>query len=302
MTYQIVIMGAGPAGYTAALYAARAALSPVVVTGALPGGQLVYTQHIQNFPGFIEKSGPDLVDAFRRQVEDLNVPMIFESVTQVDLSKRPFTLTLSSNETLQTESVIIATGSSPKTLGVDGEARLTGRGVSVCATCDGFFYKGRRVCIIGGGNSALYEALFLTRVASQVFLIYPADELKGEEALLEQVKQLPNLVLMPKSQVLAFEGENKLSAVRILRDGVQESLAVDGAFVAIGQKPNTALFSGQLDMDEQGYLVVDKDTQACSVPGVFACGDVQNVLYRQAIIACGSGAIAALSAQAFLKK
>lgn len=302
MTYQIVIMGAGPAGYTAALYAARAALAPVMVTGPLLGGQLLYTQHIQNFPGFLDQSGANLVDIFKKQVEELNVPMIFESVTQVDLSKRPFTLTLSSRETIQTETLVIATGSSPKSLGVDGEKRLTGHGVSVCATCDGFFYKGKKVCIIGGGNSALYEALFLTRIAGPVFLIYTDSQLKGEEALLEQVQQLPNLTLMPKSQVLAFEGQDKLTGVRIRRDGQEELLSVSGAFVAIGQKPNTALFSGQLVMDEQGYLIVDKDTQACSVPGVFACGDVQNVLYRQAIIACGSGAIAALSAQAFLKK
>lgn len=302
MTHQIVILGAGPSGYTAALYAARAALAPVMVTGPLLGGQLLYTQHIENFPGFIGQSGPDLVDIFKRQVEELKVPMLFEKVTKVDLAHRPFTLTLSSQEVLQTETLVIATGSSPKTLGVEGEQRLTGHGVSVCATCDGFFYKGKKVCIIGGGNSALYESLFLTRVAEQVFLIYTHEELKGEEALLEQVRQLPNLVLLPKTQVIAFEGSDKLTGIRIRRNGQEESLAVDGAFVAIGQKPNTELFSGQLAMDGQGYLQVDKDTQACSVPGVFACGDVQNVLYRQAIIACGSGAIAALSAQAFLKK
>lgn len=302
MLSNVAIIGSGPAGYTAAIYAARSGLKPALITGELVGGQLLYTSHIQNFPGAQNVSGFDLVESFARQAQELGVQTINEKVTAIDVSSRPFSLQLSSDEELNANSIIIATGALPRWLNVEGEEQFKGKGISVCATCDGYFYKGQKVAVIGGGNTALYEALFLSTLAEKVVLINREAQLAGESSLRQEVQNNPKIEIMNETIVTSFTGSDVLTGIWLknTRTLEVEHLGLDGAFVAIGQVPNTGLFQGLLDMDETGYIKVDHDTKQTSVAGIFAAGDVQERIFRQAIIACGSGAIAALSAEKYL--
>ena len=300
---KIIILGAGPAGYTAALYAARAGLNPTLLAGSLPGGQLVYTHHIENFPGFGNISGIELVDAFRKQVEDLGVQIIYEAAQKVDILRNPFHITLSNGSLMLTDSLIIATGSSPKWLGVDGEQNFKGKGVSICATCDGFFYKGKTVAVIGGGNTALYEALFLATIAKKVILIHRENTFSGEQALQNQLKKYKNIQIMWNTEVISLYGKEMLSGIYVKNTQTAETanVVVDGVFEAIGQTPNSELFLGQLDVDEQGYIITNHDTRETSIKGVFAAGDCTGKPYQLAK-AAGEGNIAALSACEYVDK
>lgn len=300
--HNVIILGSGPAGYTAALYAARAGLQPTLVTGELIGGQLVYTHKIENFPGFVSTSGLDLVDIFKQQVTELNVPFIYEKATAVNVHERPFSVTLTNGQVLNTHSLIIATGSSPKWLDVTGADRFKGSGISICATCDGVFYRGKTVAVIGGGNTALYEALFLASLAEKVFIINQSPSFQSEHGLQDNLHAQKNIEVLYNTQVLSFEGTDNLTSMQVKNTQTQEleNISIDGAFIAIGQTPNTEIFREQLDMDEAGYLITDCHTRETSVQGVFAAGDVQEPQFRQAIISCGSGAIAAMSAEKYL--
>ncbi len=299
---RIMILGSGPAGYTAALYAARAELKPVVLAGPLPGGQLVYTHNIQNYPGFESVPGMDLVDVFKKQVVDLGVDIIYESAVAVDVNNKPFSLTLTSGEIMSADSLVIATGSSPKWLNAKGEERFRGCGVSICATCDGYFYRGKSVAVIGGGNTALYEALFLSGIAKDVVIIHRESAFTGENALQHQILSVGNIRILWNTEVVSFEGQNCLSEMWIKNNQTGEvtQMNIDGVFEAVGQTPNSDLFKGQLDIDANGYIITNHDTRQTSVAGVFAAGDVQEPYFRQAIIASGAGAIAALGAERYL--
>lgn len=302
MHHQVVILGAGPAGYTAALYAARSGLKPVIISGPLPGGQLVYTHHIENFPGFLNVPGVELIEAFQKQITSLEVHTIHETVLSVDFSGKPFALHVSGGEEITADTVIIATGSSAKWLGAPGEEKFKGKGISICATCDGYFYRHKDVAVVGGGNTALYEAIFLSTLAKSVTIIHRRDELRGEKALQDELKRHANIHVLWDSEVEAFEGEEKLTALAVknVKTGALKKLPIDGAFIAIGQNPNSALFKGQVALDSYGYIITNHDTRQTSVPGVFAAGDVQEPIFRQAVIACGSGCVAALSAEKYL--
>lgn len=302
MHTRVLIIGSGPAGYTAGIYTARAGLETVLMMGHMAGGQLMLTHEVENYPGFSKISGIDLMANFQKQAESVGVQLKYEHIQEVDFSKKPFELITDSHQHWTADTVIIATGSSAKWLEIKGEDKFKGHGVSVCATCDGFFFKNKHVAVIGGGNSASYEALYLANMAARVTLIHRRDTLKAEKYLADQVLYHPNIRIRWDSQVTEFIGETKLQALRIknVKTNDESLLPVDGAFIAIGNTPNTALFKGQLDIDERGYLITNKKTCETSLEGVFACGDVQESLYRQAIIAAGSGCIAALSAEKYL--
>ncbi len=300
--YNVIVLGSGPAGYTAALYAARAGLEPVIIAGPLLGGQLVYTHQIENYPGFPNVPGMDLVDIFKKQVEDLGVQIIYEIAKKVDVRKNPFLVTMSNGIQLSSKSLIIATGSSPKWLEAEGEERFKGKGISICATCDGFFYRNKKVAIIGGSNTALYEALFMAKLAKEVIIVNREASFKGEKMLQEQVKKHSNIQILWNTEVLSFDGDEKLTKLKVRNNQTQEleEIAIDGVFEAIGQKPNSDLFLNQLEIDEYGYIKTNHDTRQTSVPGIFAAGDVQEPFFRQAIVACGAGAVAALGAEKYL--
>jgi len=298
--HRVVILGNGPAGVSAALYAARSGLSPVIIAGPLSGGQLVYTEQIENFPGVPTQAGFSLVETFQKQLTDMQVRTIFEKVTSVDLSVRPFYLVLSSGEALSCDSLIIATGSSPVWLDIKGEEKFKGKGISICATCDGYFYRGKEVAVIGGGNTALYEALFLSGLARKVYLINRGHNFSGEKTLADKARRATNIEIIENAETLSFEGADKLESLTFLQAGKALTLPIDGVFVAVGQRPNSELFLSQLKHDDTGYLWTDRATQETSLRGVFAAGDVQERYYRQAIIACGTGAVAALSAERYL--
>ena len=299
MHAKTVIIGSGPAGYTAALYAARANLSPVMIMGNCAGGQLLYTHKIENFPGFTDISGSALIDIFHAQAEQLHVSMIYEKVEKVDLAQTPFLLYLSDKKCLTASSVIIACGAEAKWLNVPGENQFKGHGISVCATCDGYFYKNAKVAVIGGGNTALYEALFLSSLAQHVSIINKGDHLIGENTLIKKVLDTPNITVLNNSEVVEFTGTGKLSGIRIKQSQTIKNIPISGAFIAIGQKPVTDLFCEQIRLDADGFIVTDEAKQT-SVAGVFAAGDVQEKHFRQAIVACASGAVAALSAEKYL--
>lgn len=299
--YDVVILGAGAAGYTSAIYAARAGLNLLLVAGPMKGGQLLYTHHIQNFPAFTGISGLDLVDKLEEQVRSLNVPIENETATNVDFNQRPFTITLSNQNQVWADSLIVATGSNPRWLGIPTEDKFKGQGISVCATCDGYFYKNKTVVVIGGGNTALYEALFLTSFAEHIYIINRDDKFTGERKLTQDVLSNNKISVYFNSEVVRFDGDKKLSSVVIKNNKLEEekTLNVDGAFVAIGYAPNSQLFNGKLALTEGGYIQTNEKKET-SVSGVFAAGDVQEPIFKQAIIACGSGAMAAMSAERYL--
>lgn len=300
---EVTIIGSGPAGLTAALYSARANLKPLVIEGLEAGGQLMLTTAVENFPGFADGiMGPDLMAAMRTQAERFGAEIVRGHVSAVNLSVRPFTITMG-DETIETQTLIIATGASAKLLGLPSERALMGHGVSTCATCDGFFFRGKPIAVIGGGDSALEEATFLTRFASSVTVVHRRDTLRASKIMQDKAMANPKITFEWNTEVLEVVdvGAGAVSGLVIRNSvtGVQKTLAVDGVFVAIGHTPNTSLFTGQLDMDETGYLKTH-DGSRTSVEGVFACGDVQDHVYRQAITAAGSGCMASLDAERYL--
>jgi len=300
----VVIIGSGPAGLTAALYAARANLTPLVIEGLEAGGQLMLTTAVENFPGFTDGiMGPDLMAAMRGQAERFGAELIRGNVTAVDFSKSPFTV--QTDEALfSARSAIIATGASAKLLGLPAERRLMGRGVSTCATCDGFFFRGKPIAVIGGGDSAVEEATFLTRFASHVTVIHRRDSLRASKIMQDKAFANPKISFAWDTEVLDVQdsGSGAVTglALKSLKTGAESTLSVEGVFVAIGHTPNTSLFKGQVEMDAAGYLVT-RDGSRTNVPGVFACGDVQDHVYRQAITAAGSGCMAAIDAEKYLE-
>jgi thioredoxin reductase (NADPH) len=300
--HQVIVMGSGCAGLTAAIYAARANLSPLVVDGPEAGGQLSMTTDVENFPGFPDGiQGPELIRLLRRQAERFGARLIRGDVQAVDLSRRPFRLLVDEAEHW-TRSLIVASGARARWLGVANEMRLIGRGVSSCATCDGFFFRGHEVAVVGGGDSAMEEALFLTRFASRVHVIHRRDTLRASKIMQERARQNPRITFVWNALVDEVLGDEALQAL-ILRDtltGERRRLDVQGLFVAIGHIPNTAVFQGQLETDELGYLVVHEGSRT-NVPGVFAAGDVHDRHYRQAVTAAGAGCKAAMDAERFLE-
>ncbi len=302
MHTRVLIIGSGPAGYTAGIYTTRAGLETVLMTGHMAGGQIMLTHEVENYPGFTRISGIDLMSHFQKQAEDVGVQLKYEMVRRVDFSKTPFEIETEMEQIWTTDAVIIATGSTAKWLEVEGEDKFKGHGISICATCDGFFYKNKHIAVIGGGSSAVYEALYLTEVAEKVTLVCRSDHLIAEKHLQDKLLYHPKVKIRWDTQVVEFLGDNQLKALKLENVKTKDTslLPVDGAFVAIGHNPNSDLFKDQLEIDKEGYIVTDKKTFATSIPGVFACGDVQEPIYRQAIIAAGTGCVAALSAEKYL--
>jgi thioredoxin reductase (NADPH) len=302
MTEQTIIIGSGPAGLTAAVYAARAGMEPLVIEGLAAGGQLMLTTEVENYPGFPDGVlGPEMMELFRKQAERFGTRFVTSDVTRVDLSSRPFRVWVDSDE-YSAETVIVSTGASAQWIGVPGEEKLRGHGVSSCATCDGFFFKEREIVVVGGGDSAMEEALFLTRFASRVTVVHRRDEFRASKIMADRVLHHPKITVRWNTVVDSILGDGSVTGVR-LRDtitGAVSDLAVEGVFVAIGHTPNTALFTGQLDLDARGYLLTFKGT-ASSVPGVFGAGDVVDSTYRQAITAAGMGCQAAMDAERWLE-
>jgi thioredoxin reductase (NADPH) len=305
MHTKLLIIGAGPAGYTAAIYGARAALEPVLIQGLQPGGQLTITTDVENWPGDLSVMGPDLMERMRTQCEHLGVKLVGDVVTDVDLSVRPFAVTLDGGEVWRADAVVIATGASARWLGLPNETRLRGHGVSACATCDGFFFRGKEVAVVGGGNSAVEEALFLTNFASRVHLIHRRDSLRADRTNQKRLFDNPKVSThwnKAVADVLATDDGMGVRGLALLdtETGDTSEVAIDGLFVAIGHDPATSLFRGQLAMDEGGYILVKPGSTATSVDGVFAAGDVTDPVYRQAITSAGAGCMAALDAERFL--
>ena len=299
---RVAILGSGPAGLTAAIYAARAMLEPVVISGLEPGGQLTITTDVENYPGFAEViQGPWLMEQMRSQAEHVGTEFLDDLVAKADLSSRPFRLTLDSGQDLLAETLIIATGAKARWLGIPSEQRYRGAGVSACATCDGFFYRGKPVAVVGGGNTAVEEALFLTSFASKVTLIHRRGELRAERILQERLFAHPKVEVIWDSEIDEVLGSGEpatVSGVRLknLKTGETSQVSVDGLFIAIGHAPASELFAGQLSADASGYLRVEPGRTATQVPGVFAAGDVADDIYRQAVTAAGMGCMAALEA------
>jgi thioredoxin reductase (NADPH) len=299
----LVIIGSGPAGYTAAIYAARAQLEPLVFTGSSPGGQLMLTSEVENFPGFPDGVlGPDFMGALRRQAEKFGAQIVDEEVVGVDFSVHPFKISTHSRVE-EALSVIVATGASAKWLGLPGEQRLRGKGVSGCAVCDGYFFRGKEVVVVGGGDSAMEDALFLTKYASHVTIVHRRREFRASKIMQRRVLTHPKINVIFDSVVEDVLGTNKLEGVVVknLVTGERTHLAVAGLFVAIGHEPNTKLFRGQLELDEKGYIRVYDQTTRTNIEGVFAAGDVRDPRYRQAVTAAGDGCKAALDAEKYLE-
>jgi len=297
----LIIIGGGPAGFTAALYAARAALNPLVLVGPMPGGQAATTEKMENYPGFPEGiGGQALATLIQEQAEGFGANLLFDEVTKADFSARPFRITTYDRE-YTAKTVIIATGAKPRRMGVSGEDRFIGRGVSFCATCDGFFYRDKTVVVVGGGDSAMDESMFLAKFAKKIYIVHRRNELRAAKQLQERAFAHPKVEFIFNTVVDEVVGENNVTAVKLRRVDTGETsvLPTDGVFVYIGLNPNTRLFAGQLTLDAQGYLVTDKRQQT-NIPGVFAAGDVQDPDFRQVVIAAGTGAAAAIAAEHFL--
>ena len=302
---KVIIIGSGPAGYTAAVYAARANLAPLMLTGVQAGGQLTLTTLVENYPGFVDGiQGPDLMEAMRKQAERFGAEMIAEDATSVDFGRRPFVVR-AGKTTYEGDTVIIATGATAKLLGLDAEAKLMGRGVSTCATCDGFFFKDQNIMVVGGGDSAMEEALYLARLGRKVEVVHRRDSLRASKIMQDRARQNPKIEFIWNTAVddiLDVQG-GKVTAVRLknLKTGALDERPVDGLFIAIGHRPNTEIFRGQIELLPNDYVKVVPGTTQTSVPGVFAAGDVQDHLYRQAVTAAATGCMAALEAERYLE-
>ncbi len=306
MIHDVIIIGSGPAGYTAALYAARADLKPVIFAGLQPGGQLMITTDVENYPGFPDGiMGPDMMDMFRKQAERFGTEIKYENVTKVDFSSQPFRIWVDDKE-YQARSVIVSTGATAKWLGLESEVTFGGHGVSACATCDGFFFRGKVVAVVGGGDTAMEEAHYLTKHASKVYLIHRRDEFRASKIMQDRVLENPKIEVIYNNVleeiVGDFEPFKKTTGVKLenIVTGEKTLLPLDGVFIAIGHKPNSELFKGILDMDDVGYLTVKAGSSETNIPGVFAAGDVADSVYRQAVTAAGTGCMAAIDAERWL--
>jgi thioredoxin reductase (NADPH) len=298
-----LIIGSGPAGYTAAIYAARANLKPVLYQGLEPGGQLMLTTEVENYPGYPHGvMGPQMMDDFQKQAERVGTDSRWGIVTKVDFSERPFKVWVDDTKEIHAESVIISTGAVAKWLGIPSEQKLNGRGVSACAVCDGFFFKGKDVAIVGGGDTAAEEALYLSKLCTKVHMIVRREELRASKIMAERVIATENIIMHWNSETDEVLGEDAVVGVRLLNNKTNEKTVIDvsGFFVAIGHKPNSDIFKDYLDLDAQGYIITEKGTSKTKIKGVFAAGDVQDKIYRQAVTAAGSGCMAALDAERFL--
>ena len=305
MNRKVIIIGTGPAGLTAAIYAARANLQPLVFEGQQPGGQLTITSEVENYPGFPEGiTGPELMDSLRKQAQKFGAETVFNQITKVDFSQRPFKV-WSGDNLYTSDTVIISTGASAQWLGLESEKKLMGYGVSACATCDGFFYRDKKVFVVGGGDSAAEEAIFLTKFASEVWLVHRRDELRASKIMSQRIKDNPKINVHWNSVITEVLGTTDSGVVGVkLKDtktGVIRQDNCDGVFLAIGHTPNTEIFKNKLELNAKGYIVTKPDSTYTSVPGVFACGDVQDSIYRQAITAAGSGCMAAIDAERYLE-
>ena len=303
---EVLIIGSGPAGYTAAIYAARADLKPVVIQGLQPGGQLTTTTDVDNFPGYPNGiTGPEMMEDLKKQAERFGTDTRWGMVTKVDLSKRPFNVEIDENKKVLAETIIIATGASAKWLGIEDEKRLNGYGVSACATCDGFFYKGKDVVVVGAGDTAAEEATYLSKMCNKVTMLVRRDKMRASKAMQHRVFNTPNLEIMFNHETKSINGEPGPVGVESVtafnnQTGEETIVPCSGFFVAIGHTPNSQLFKGQLDMDENGYLIIEAGTSKTAVPGVFAAGDIADHVYRQAVTSAGTGCMAALDAERFL--
>ena len=299
----VIIIGSGPAGYTAAIYAARANLKPILVSGFQPGGQLTITTDVENYPGYEDPiQGPWLMDQMQKQAAHVGTEIINSQVTEVFLNEDVKKLNLDNGTTLNAKTVIISTGAQARWLGLENESKFQGHGLSACATCDGFFFKDKEVAVIGGGNSAAEEALFLTKFATKVYLIHRRDKLRAEKILQDRLKENSKIEFIWNSEVTKFNGNDDLESIDLLnkKDNQTSTLKIDGVFIAIGHDPATQLFKGQLKMDDGGYIITDPDSTKTSIDGVYAAGDVKDKIYRQAVTAAGMGCMAALEVEKYL--
>ena len=303
---ETLIIGSGPAGYSAAIYAARADMNPVVIPGLQPGGQLTTTTDVDNYPGYKDGiTGPEMMEDFKAQAERFGTDTRWGMVTKVDLSERPFKIEVDEKQTILAETVIIATGASAKWLGMDDEIRLNGYGVSACATCDGFFYKGKEVVVVGAGDTAAEEATYLAKMCTKVTILVRRDEMRASKAMQHRVFNTPNLEVLFNHETKSINGEPGpvgVESVTAINNITKEETVIpaSGFFVAIGHKPNSDLFKGQLEMDNAGYLLIEAGTSKTKIPGVFAAGDIADHVYRQAVTSAGTGCMAALDAERFL--
>lgn len=304
--HKVVIIGSGPAGYTAAIYAARSGYSPILFTGMQPGGQLSITTDVENYPGFAQAiQGPWLMEQMQAQAEHVGTQIIQEYVTKVDFKNRPFTISTDST-TYTADTVVIATGAQAKWLGIPSESKFQGFGVSGCATCDGFFFRNKKVIVVGGGNTAVEEALHLTHHASEITLVHRRDQLRAEKIMQERLFKHPKIKILWNSTIDEITGTDNpklVTGVKIknLLNNEVTSLPVDGVFIAIGHAPNTSIFVDQIELDKEGYIITKPNSTQTNIPGVFACGDVQDRIYRQAVTAAGTGCMAALEIAKFLE-
>lgn len=306
--HHLVIIGSGPAGFTAGIYAGRANLEVVIFEGSQPGGQLTITTEVENYPGFEHGiQGPELMDVFRKQAQRFGAKSIYENITKVDFSKRPFIMQSDAGKEYSADAVIIATGATARLLNIPSEETYWGKGISACATCDGFFYRGLKVFVVGGGDTALEEAMYLTHFASSVTVIHRRQEFRASKIMVERAKQNPKISFILDSVIDEYlgveeRGIRRLTQLRLknVATGEMSIHDADGVFVAIGHTPNTSIFKGILEMDDENYLITKAKSSYTNIPGVFACGDVQDHVYRQAITAAGSGCMAAIDAERWL--